>query len=99
GVGPPEAEAESLEPHVFGSNVAGEDQQIGPGDLPAVLLLDRPKQPARLVEVGVVRPAVEGGKALHALAATAATVRDAVRACGMPGHTNEERSVVPESAG
>ena len=29
----PEAEAERLEPHRFIGNVAGEDDQIGPGDL------------------------------------------------------------------
>ena len=48
---PPEAEAERLEPHRLQGEVAGEDDQVGPGDLPAVLLLDRPEQPARLVEV------------------------------------------------
>ena len=62
----PEAEAERLEPHRFQGTVAGEDDQIGPGDLPAVLLLDRPEQPARLVEARVVGPAVEGGEALGA---------------------------------
>ena len=54
-----EAEAEGLEAHVLEGHVAGEDQQVGPGDLLAVLLLDRPEQPAGLVEVGVVGPAVE----------------------------------------
>src|SRR5215207_10468357 len=66
----PEAEPERLEPHRFVGAIAGEDDEIGPGDLAAVLLLDRPEQPARLVEVRVVGPAVEGGKALRALAAT-----------------------------
>src|SRR5205823_5118695 len=66
----PEAEAERLEAHRFISNVAGEDDQIGPGDFPAVLLLDRPEQPPRFVEVRVVGPTVEGSKALHPTAAT-----------------------------
>src|SRR5262249_53999957 len=70
----PEAEAEGLEPHRFQGTVAGEDQEIGPGDLPAVLLLDRPEQPARLVEVRVVGPAVEGGEALSSGAATAPAI-------------------------
>src|SRR5438093_9834273 len=70
----PEAEAERLEAHRFISTVAGEDDQIGPGDLVAVLLLHRPKQPARLVEVRVVGPTVEGRTALHAAAATAPAV-------------------------
>ena len=56
-VGAAAGEAERLEAHRFERDVAGEDHQVGPGDLAAVFLLDRPQQPARLVEVGVVRPA------------------------------------------
>src|SRR5206468_1039016 len=93
-VGSPEAEAERLESHRFVGAVAGEDQEIGPRELPAVLLLDRPEQPARLVEGRVVGPTVEGGEALRALAATAATIGDSVRACGVPRHPDEERAVV-----
>src|SRR5689334_23115798 len=62
--GPAEAEAERLETHRFHRHIAGVDQQIGPGDLLAVLLLNGPEQPARLVEVGVVGPAVERREAL-----------------------------------
>ena len=90
----PEAEAERLEPHRLVGAVAGEDEQVGPGDLPAVLLLDRPEQPARLVEAHVVGPAVERGEALGAAAATAAAVGDAVRARGVPAHPDEQRPVV-----
>ena len=90
----PEAEAERLEPHRFVGAVAGEDQEVGPGDLAAVLLLDRPEQPARLVEARVVGPAVERGEALSAAAATAPAVGDAVRARGMPAHPDEQRPVV-----
>src|SRR5688572_1760804 len=57
---------------------AGEDQQVGPRHLLAVLLLDRPQQPAGLVEVRVVGPAVERGEALAAVTGTAAAVLDAV---------------------
>src|SRR5205823_7242118 len=88
-----EAEAERLEPHRFHGDVAGEDQEIGPGDLPAVLLLDRPQQPARLVEAGVVGPTVEGGEALAAVAAAAPAVGDAVRACLMPRQADHQRPV------
>src|SRR5439155_23943608 len=91
---PPKAQAERLEAHRFISTVAGEDDQVGPGDLVAVLLFHRPEQPARLVEARVVGPAVEGSKALHAGAATAPAVGDAVRAPGMPRHPDEERPVV-----
>ena len=88
------AEAEGLEAHRLQGAVPGEDQKVGPRDLPAVLLLDRPEQPARLVEVHVVGPAAEGGEALVAAAATTTAVGDAVRTCGVPRHPDEERSVV-----
>ena len=90
-VGAAAAEAERLEAHRLEGAVAGEDQQVGPRDLLAVLLLDRPQQPAGLVEVDVVGPAVERGEALGAGAAAAAAVGDAVRAGGVPGHPDEER--------
>src|SRR5438046_1561915 len=88
------AEAERLEAHRLQGDVAGEDHQVGPGDLPAVLLLDRPHQPARLVEAGVVGPTVERGESLGAGGATAPTIGDAVRACAVPRHPDEERPVV-----
>src|SRR5207248_2711393 len=49
-----EAEAERLEAHRLHRAVAGEDNQVSPRDLPAVLLLDRPEQTPRLVEARVV---------------------------------------------
>ena len=90
----PEGEAEGLEPHRLQGAVAGEDDQVGPGETAAVLLLDRPEQAARLVQVRVVGPAVEGREALLARASTAPAVADAVRARGVPGHADEERPVV-----
>ncbi len=51
-------EAERLESHRFECDVACEDQQVCPGNLLAVLLLDRPQQAPGLVEVHVVGPAV-----------------------------------------
>ena len=93
-VGTTEAEAEGLEPHRLERDVSGEDQEVSPRDLLAVLLLDGPEQPAGLVEADVVRPAVERREALRALTTTAPTVGDAVRAGGVPGHPDEERSVV-----
>ena len=59
-------EAEGLEPHRLEGDVASENDQIGPGNLPAVLLLDRPDQPTGLVEVHIIRPAVERREALRA---------------------------------
>ena len=58
------AEAEDRAAHRFDRDVAGEDQQVGPADVLAVFLLDRPQQAPRLVEIGVVRPGVERGEAL-----------------------------------
>ena len=90
----PPAETERLESHRLQGTVTGEDHQVGPRDFSAVLLLDRPEQPARLVEVRVVGPTVEGRKALCARGCAAAAVADAVRACAVPRHPNEERSIV-----
>src|SRR5262249_7693524 len=70
------AEAEGLEVHRFQRDVAGEDHQVGPRDLAAVFLLDRPEQPARLVEVGVTGPAAGRRKALLHRPAAAAAARD-----------------------
>ncbi|MNZ63419.1 hypothetical protein D3C78_815650 [compost metagenome] len=85
-----------LEAHGFQGDVAGEDDQVGPGDLVAVLLLDRPEQPAGLVEADVVRPAVERCKALLAGTGAAPAVTGAIGACGVPGHADKERSIVTE---
>ena len=51
---------------------------------------------AGLVEVHVVGPAVERRESLRARAAAAATVVDPVGARAVPGHADEERSVVTE---
>ena len=92
----PAGEAEGLKAHRLQRDVAGEDHQVGPGEVLAVLLLDRPQQPARLVQVAVVRPAVQRREALLTGATTAATVADAVRAGAVPGHPDHERAVVAE---
>ena len=89
-------EAERLEPHRLQGHVAGQDHQVGPRNLPAILLLDRPQQPARLVEVCVVGPAAEGRKPQLARARAAAAVVDAVGARGVPRHPDEERPIVAE---
>ncbi len=73
-------ESERLEAHRIQRDVAGEHHQVGPGKLAAVFLLDRPQEPARLVEVGVVRPAVERREALLTGTGAAAAVSDAVGA-------------------
>ena len=85
-VGAAAGEAERLEAHRFERDIADQHHQVGPRDLAAVLLLDRPEQAARLVEVGVVRPAVQRRKALLAGAGAAAAVGDAIGAGAVPGH-------------
>src|SRR5262249_8730582 len=95
----PAAEAEGLEPHRFERDVAGEDHEVGPRDLAPVLLLDRPEQPARLVEVHVIRPARQRREALAAAAGAAAAVAGAVGAGAVPGHADEQRPVVAEIGG
>src|SRR4030095_6236611 len=95
-VGTAAAEAERLEAHRLQRDVAREDHQVGPGDLLAVLLLDRPEQAARLVQAHVVRPAVERREALLAPAAAPAPGAGAVRAGAVPGHADEQRPVVAE---
>ncbi|MCY1223675.1 hypothetical protein D9M72_358110 [compost metagenome] len=87
-------EAEGLEAHGLQRDVAGEDHQVAPGQLVAVLLLDRPEQAACLVEVAVVRPAVEGSETLVAGTGTTTPVRDAVGTRGVPGHADEQRTVM-----
>src|SRR5208337_4297773 len=90
----PTAKTEGLESHRLQSDVTGEDHQVGPGYFPAVLLLDRPEQPACLVEAHVVRPAIEGRKSLRSGTRAASTIGDTVRAGAMPRHTDEERPIM-----
>mmetsp|Transcript_25902 Transcript_25902/g.74897 ORF Transcript_25902/g.74897 Transcript_25902/m.74897 type:complete len:212 (+) Transcript_25902:1498-2133(+) len=94
-VGPAKCESESPKTHALQRHVAGQDHQIGPRDVLAVLLLDGPEQAPRLVEVGIVGPRVERREAQGAGAGTAAAIHGAVGAGRMPRHANEEGAVVP----
>jgi len=95
-VGAAAGEAEGLEAHRFERHVAGQHDEVGPRELAAVLLLDRPQQPARLVEVDVVGPAVQRREALLAATGAAAPVADAVGAGAVPGHAHEQAAIVAE---
>ena len=90
------AEAEGFETHRFEGDVAREDHQVGPRNLAAILLLDRPEEPAGFVEADVVWPTVEWGEALLTAATAAAAVARAVSAGGVPCHANEQGAVVTE---
>ena len=89
-----EGEPGGAEAHGLQRTVAGEDEQVGPGDGLAVLLLDRQEQATGLVEVAVVGPGVQRGVALGTGAPATATVADPVGPCGVPRHADEERAVV-----
>ena len=93
-VRPAASEAEGLEAHVLHGDGTGQHHQVGPGDVAAVLLLDRPEQAPRLVEVDVVGPAVQRIEALLAAAGAAAPVSDAVGSGAVPGHADKQRAVV-----
>jgi len=90
----PAAEPEGLEPHRLEGAVSRQDHQVGPRDLVAVLLLDRPQQPACLVQVHVVGPAVDRREPLVARGAAPSAVADPVRAGAVPGQADEEGAVV-----
>src|SRR5262249_49814595 len=96
GVGASAAEAEGLEAHRFERDVAREHEEVGPGELAAIFLLDRPKQPARLVEIGVVGPAVGRREALLSAAGAAAAIGDAIGARAVPRHADEQAAIMAE---
>ena len=91
----PAAKAKGLAAHGFIGAVASQDQQIGPGYLPAVFLLDRPQQQPRLVQVAVIGPTVERRETLRARARAAASVGDPIGAGAVPGHADKKRAVMP----
>ena len=93
------AEAEGRKAHRLERDVARQDEEVRPGDLASVLLLDRPEQTARLVEADVVGPTVEGREALCTGSRAAAAVVDAIGPRAVPRHANEERTVVTEVSG
>ena len=88
------AEAEHRSAHRFDGDITGQDEQIGPADMLAIFLLDRPEQATRLVEIAVVGPAVERSEALLPARSTAATVAGPVGACCMPCHADEEGTIM-----
>ena len=93
-VGTATAKAEDRSAHAFDRDIACHDEQVGPADVLAVLLLHRPQQAARLVEIAIIRPAVERREALLPAIGAAASVGSAIGACRMPRHADEERTVM-----
>ena len=83
-----------LEAHRFERHVAGKHHEVCPGQAAAILLLDRPHQAPGLVEVGVIGPAVEWFQSLLATSSATTSVGYSIGTRAVPGHTNEERTVV-----
>ena len=88
------SKAKGFEAHGFECHVPGQDHQVGPRDLAAVLLLDGPEQAAGLVQVGVVGPAVERRKTLLPGPGATTAVSQAVGARAVPGHAHKQRPIV-----
>src|SRR5277367_3428579 len=90
----PAAKSKRLEAHRLEGDVARENHEVGPRYFSSILLLDRPQQPARLVEVHVVRPAIERRKTLLAGASTAAAIADPIGTRAVPRHTNKKPPIM-----
>src|ERR1700746_2896550 len=90
------AEAEGFESHRFERNVPGEDHQVGPRNLAAIFLFDRPEKAPRFIQTDVIRPTVQWSEALLASATTAATIASTISSGAMPGHSNKQRTIVTE---
>ncbi len=87
-------EAVGFQAHGFIRNRARQDDQVGPGNLVAVFLFDRPQQAAGLVEVAIVRPGIERSEADIARTATAATVGQTVGTCRVPGKADHQAAIM-----
>ena len=90
---------EGLEAHILVGQRARQQDQVGPGNLVAVFLLDRPQQTACLVEVAVVRPGVQRRKTDVSGAAAATAIGQTVRACGVPSEADHQTAVVTVVSG
>ena len=91
----PTAKAKRLQAHGFNGAIAGQDEQIGPGNLVAVFLLHRPQQAARLVQIGVIGPGIFRREAMRAIGSATPAIGGAIGAGSMPGHAHKEGAVMP----
>ena len=88
------AKAVGLQAGGLVGHISSEDEEVGPGELVAVFLLDGPQQTTAFVEVAVVGPGVQGGEALGTSACAATAVSDPVGAGCVPGQANHEAAVM-----
>ena len=84
------AESEGLETHRIQRDIARQNHQVGPRNFAAVLFLDRPQQSTRLVQVSIVRPAVERRETLTPIARATTTIAGTVSPRAVPCHANEK---------
>ena len=90
----PPRKTERFESHRLQGTVASEDHQVGPRDFLPIFLFDRPKQYGALSRFALSGQLLIGANRWLPVPAPAATVTDAVRACAVPGHPDEERPIV-----
>ena len=82
--------------HALDRDVSGEYDEVGPGELRAVLLLDRPQDHvAGLVKIGIVRPRVQGREPDVSGVPAAPTVEDTIGTGGVPSESDHEGRVGP----
>ena len=88
-------ETERSATHGFDGDIASQNQQIGPADIPAIFLLDRPQQATRLVQIAIIGPAVQRRKTLRTRATATTTICGSVGAGSVPCHADEKRTIMP----
>ena len=89
-------ESEGRKAHVLKGNVAGEGDQVSPGQVLAVLLLHWPQGAACAIQQHVVWPGVQGSEALLAGGGATAAVECAVGAGCVPCHADVGATVGTE---
>ena len=89
-------EAESFKAHGLQRHIPGKNEKVCPGNFTTVLLLDWPKQTTGLIEISIIGPAIKRSKALSTGPPASAAIRSTVSTGSMPGHPNEERTIVPK---
>jgi hypothetical protein len=87
--------SQGFETHGFQGNVAGEDEEVGPGDAIAIFLFDGPEETSGFVKVGVIGPTIQGCEALGPCGGSATPIKDPIGTSTVPGHPNHQAPVMP----
>ena len=91
----PTRKPEGLKSHRLQRHIPGQHHQIRPRDLIAILLLDRPQQPPRLIQIAIVRPTIQRRKPQRPKPRSPTSISHPIRPRTVPRHPNKERTVVP----